>query len=77
MKPKIAIMTIFATVLFGVTAGCAAQPAAEERPAAQEAATEASHSAASMTVTGSVVETMDAATYTYAVLLESASVESE
>jgi hypothetical protein len=30
-----------------------------------------------MTVTGSVVETMDAATYTYAVLLESASVESE
>lgn len=65
MKPKIAIMTMFNAVLFGVTAGCAAQPAAEDRPAAQEAATEASHAAASMTVTGSVVETMDAATYTY------------
>jgi uncharacterized PurR-regulated membrane protein YhhQ (DUF165 family) len=76
MKSKIA-MTMFATVVFGVTTGCAAQPAPEDRPAAQEAATEASHTAASMTVTGNVVEIMDAATYTYAVLLESALVESE
>jgi len=64
MKPTIA-MTMFATVLFGITAGCAAQPAQEDKPAGQEAAAEVSHAAGLMTVTGSVVETMEAASYTY------------
>jgi hypothetical protein len=64
MKSKI-VMTMFAATVFGFTAGCAAQPAPEETAAAQEVAPEASHAAGLMTVTGNVVETMDAATYTY------------
>jgi hypothetical protein len=64
MKSKIA-MTMLAAVVFGVTAGCAAQPAPEDTASAQEVAPEVSHAAGLMTVTGTVVETMDAATYTY------------
>ena len=45
MKSKI-VMTMFAAAVFGFTAGCAAQPAAEESPAAaQEVAPEVSHGA--------------------------------
>jgi len=64
MKPKIA-MTMFVAVVLGVTAGCAAQPASEEKQTTQEVAPEASHGTGLMTVTGSVVETMDTETYTY------------
>jgi len=59
------LMTMFAAAVFGVTGGCAAQPAPEESPAVQEVAPEVSHAAGLMTVSGKVVETMDAATYTY------------
>jgi hypothetical protein len=64
MKSKI-VMTMFAATVFGFTAGCAAQQAPEESPAAQDVAPEVSHATGLMTVTGNVVETMDAATYTY------------
>jgi hypothetical protein len=64
MNSKI-LMTMFAAAVFGVTGGCAAQPAPEESPAAQEVAPEVSHAAGLMTVTGNVVETMDTETYTY------------
>jgi len=64
VKSKI-VMTIFAAAVFGVTAGCSAQPAVDDGPAVKEPAPEVSHAAGLMTVTGKVVETMDAATYTY------------
>jgi hypothetical protein len=56
---------MFAAVAFGIGAGCSAQPSTDEAPAAQEVAAEVSHGAGLMTVTGTVVETMDTATYTY------------
>jgi len=64
MKSKI-VMMMLAAVVFGVNGGCAAQPATEESPAGAEVASEVSHGAGLMSVTGRVVETMDAATYTY------------
>ena len=64
MKYKL-VMTICATFALSITTGCAAQPASEELPAGQEVAPEVSHAAGLMAVTGTVVETMDAATYTY------------
>jgi len=64
MKSKI-ILTMIAAVILAVTTGCAAQPASDETQASQEVAPEVSHAAGLMTVTGRVVETMDAATYTY------------
>ena len=65
MKSKIAT-AMAATILFSFTAGCAAPPPAnEEKWAGQETAPKAFDTAGLMNVTGTVEETMDAASYTY------------
>ena len=65
MKSTIAT-AMAATILFSFTAGCAAQPPAnEEKSAGQETASESLSPAGLMNMTGTVEETMDAASYTY------------
>ena len=65
MKSTIAT-AMAAIILFSFAAGCAAQPPAnEDTSAGQETAPAALNTAGLMTVTGTVEETMDAASYTY------------
>jgi len=58
-------ISILMAVCFTAAAGCSAQPATEEQTTDQKTAAAASHPLGIQTVTGEVVETMDAASYTY------------
>ena len=58
-------ISILMAVCITAAAGCSAQPATEEKATDQKTAAAASHPSGMQTVTGEVVETMDAASYTY------------
>ncbi len=68
MSKRTAI-AIWAIATLGFAVGCAAQPTAEEEAVGQDAATVSAHQAAAggpQVVSGAVLESMDAAGYTYA-----------
>jgi hypothetical protein len=67
--------TILAVAMLIFVLGCSAQPTAEEITTGPETGTVTAHGVTpggSEEVTGTVVEAMDAAAYTYALMLEDA-----